>query len=156
MKKKIFVIFIAITVVMAFSLTSCGNKTKLPKSRAKNANVLLIKDSAWDGIDLYQVESWNDMQTLVADSPLGTDPKTHKAIPNIASKSKWSKDGLTWTLTFPKGMYYSTGKELEPEDFIASVKYGMKVSPYASSYKNIKSMEVKGRDVVIHLSLIHI
>lgn len=150
MKKKIFVIFLAITVVAAFSMTGCGNKTKLPKSRDKNANVLLIKDSAWDGVDLYQLSSWNDMQTLIADSPLNTDPKTHKAIPGIASKSKWSKDGLTWTLTFPKGMYYSTGEQLEPEDFIASVKYGMKVSPYASSYKNIKSMEVSGRDVIVH------
>lgn len=150
MKKKLFVVVLSITVVVAFTLTGCGSKSsKLPDSRAKNANTLIIHDTAWDGIDLYQVESWNDMQGLVADTVLAEDPNTGKAVPRIASKSVWSKDGKTWTLTFPKGMHYSTGKELEPEDFVASVKYGMKVSPYASGYKNISSMTVKGRDVVI-------
>lgn len=76
----------------------------------------MIQDSDWEGIDLFQVSSWNDMQSLIADTVLGTDPETKEATPCIASESVWSEDGLTWTLTFPEGMYYSTGEQLEPEE----------------------------------------
>ena len=48
-------------------------------------------------------------------------------------------------------MKYSTGEELEPEDFVASVNYGKKVSPYADGYANIKSMDIDGRNVIVHL-----
>jgi len=154
MKKKAFVIILSIMLIAAFCLTSCGNSKSSDSSTdtGKNGTTLVVRDEGeWTGIDMYQSEGWYDMQGLVADTVLAEDPDTQEAVPRIASKSVWSDDGLTWTLTFPKGMYYSTGEELEPEDFVASVKYGQKVSPYADGYSNIKSMEVSGRDVIMHL-----
>ena len=161
MKKKLLVVLLATVVAIAFSFTGCGSKDKGGSSAADKektkagGKTLIIKDGSWSGIDLFQVSDWNDMQCLVADSVLTKDPKTGKAMPGIASKSVWSKDGKTWTLTFPKGMKYSTGKELEPEDFVASVKYGLKVSPYKDGYSNIKNMEIKGRKVIVHFKKFH-
>ena len=160
MKKKLLAL--TLTAVMTVSLAACGSSaesgaadagsTTAASGAAQTNDVLTIQDDDWEGMDLFQVSSWNDMQSLVADSILGTDPETKEATPNIASESVWSDDGLTWTLTFPEGMYYSTGEEVEPEDFIASVEYGKEVSEYADGYANIESMEVDGRKVIVHLS----
>ena len=160
MKKKLLAL--TLTAAMTVSLAACGSSaesgaadagsTTAASGAAQTNDVLTIQDDDWEGMDLFQVSSWNDMQSLVADSILGTDPETKEATPNIASESVWSDDGLTWTLTFPEGMYYSTGEEVEPEDFIASVEYGKEVSEYADGYANIESMEVDGRKVIVHLS----
>lgn len=57
----------------------------------------------------------------------------------------WSEDGLTWTLTFPEGMYYSTGEQLEPEDVVASIEHGLEYSTWADGYKTIESMERRAK-----------
>lgn len=146
--KYLFLILAAIMVLT--SVTGCSQNTGAKGS--EDGKVLIIQDSAWEGVDLFQVSSWNDMQMLLMDPIFEQDPVTGDWLPGIASNSKWSEDGLTWTLTFPEGMKYSTGKQVEPEDFIASVEYGLEVSPYADGYQAIESMEVDGRDVIIHLS----
>ena len=56
-----------------------------------------------------------------------------------------SKDGKTVTFNVPEGMKYSTGEQVEPEDVVASIEHGLKVSPYADGYSNIKSMDVEGQ-----------
>jgi len=155
MKKKLFTILLIVSMIAVFSFTGCGSKSSDSSSSSSSTGggkTLIIHDSAWSTIDMFQAEDWNDMQSLVADSILQEDPTTKKAVPRIASKEVWSDNGLTLTLTFPKGMKYSTGEELEPEDVVASIKYGLKVSPYKDGYSNIKSMETKGRDVIIHFS----
>lgn len=154
MKKGKNVKFILITMILVLSVTSITgcSKSEDVKTSTSEEQVLIIHDDAWDGVDLFQVSSWNDMQTLLADTIISKDPVTGEVIPSIASNSQWSEDGLTWRLTFPEGMYYSTGEQLEPEDFIASVEYGLEVSPFADGYRNIESMEVDGRDVIIKLS----
>ena len=142
---------IMVLVISLVSFTGCGKSEDIKSSSSSEEQILVIHDDAWEGVDLFQVSSWNDMQTLLADTIISKDPVTGDVIPSIASNSQWSEDGLTWTLTFPEGMYYSTGEQLEPEDFIASVEYGLRVSPFADGYRNIESMEVDGRDVIIHL-----
>ena len=150
MKRNKILAITLIAVLVLSLVTGCG------KSKATNGaaggQTLIIQDSTWEGVDLFQVSSWNDMQCLLADSILEKDPETGAALPGIASDSQWSEDGLTWTLTFPEGMKYATGEQVEPEDFIASVEYGLKVSPYADGYRAIESMEVDGRNVIVHLS----
>ena len=148
-RSKLIFIILAVALVMT-SFTGCGKSTDTKASG--EGKVLIIQDSAWEGVDLFQVSSWNDMQCLLADPILEKDPETGDTLPGIASESKWSEDGLTWTLTFPEGMKYSTGEQVEPEDFIASVEYGLEVSPYADGYRAIESMEVDGRNVIVHLS----
>lgn len=148
---------IVILVLCLVSFTGCSKENEVSKEsetsgEAAVEQILIIQDTDWEGIDLFQVCSWNDMQCLLADPILEKDSDTGAALPGIASDSKWSKDGLTWTLTFPEGMKYSTGESVEPEDFIASVEYGLEVSPYASGYQTIESMELDGRNVIVHLS----
>lgn len=171
MKLKMLAMLIVLALLMSIA-TACGepavgsNATNDPS--ANNANMatdapvnpvgpievpeqLVIVDSEWDGVDMYQCDSWNDMQCLYADSILNkADDGT--ALPGIASNSVWSDDGLTWTLTFPEGMYYSTGEQLEPEDVVASIEHGLECSSYADGYQYIESMEISGRDVIFHLS----
>jgi len=149
-KTLTFTLIIAL-VLSLLSFTGCSSGSKVSGGAAEG-QTLIIQDSAWEGVDLFQVTSWNDMQSLLSDPILEKDPKTGAVLPGIASDSQWSEDGLTWTLTFPEGMKYSTGEQVEPEDFIASVEYGLKVSTYADGYRAIKSMEVDGRNVIVHLS----
>ena len=113
---------------------------------------LTIVTDVWEGMDMFLIDSWVDgAQSLAADSILAM-ADDGRALPNIASESVWSEDGLTWTLTFPEGMYYSTGEQLEPEDVVASIEHGLEYSTWADGYKTIESMEVDGRNVIIHLS----
>ena len=151
MKKKMFAIVLCLCMVFTLGLTGCSSSDDGGAGSTGGGKTLIIQDDAWEGVDLFQVTSWNDMQCLLADPVLEKDPETKAATPGIASESVWSEDGLTWTLTFPEGMYYSTGEQLEPEDFIASVEYGLEVSEYADGYSNIESMEVDGRNVIVHL-----
>jgi ABC-type transport system substrate-binding protein len=152
---KLTIVLILILVVSLVSFTGCSGKTEddsSSKETSQSNQTLIIQDDTWEGVDLFQVSYWTDMQCLIADPILEKNPDTGAVMPGIASESKWSEDGLTWTLTFPEGMKYSTGEQVEPEDFIASVEYGLETSPYADGYKSIESMEIDGRNVIIHLS----
>lgn len=153
-RKKVLALGLVLILAVSSGLTGCGGsggESSTSQNGSGDGDTLVIWDTDWEGIDLFQVSSWNDMQCLLADPVLEKDPETQEAVPGIASNSVWSEDGLTWTLTFPEGMMYSTGEQLEPEDFIASVEYGLEVSEYADGYQNIESMEVDGRDVIVHL-----
>lgn len=155
--KKYLALLMAAMMVLAM-LAGCGGDTDAPQSGDAPADgkkipeELTIVGSDWEGIDMFLVDSWNDgAQGLVADSILTMD-ENGRAIPQIASKSVWSEDGLTWTLTFPEGMYYSTGEQLEPEDVVASIEHGLEYSTWADGYQMIESMEISGRDVIFHLT----
>ena len=176
MKRKMLALLIVLALVMSL-VAACGEPAATPQEPTGDTTPteapattdtetpaggedvapagvpeeLVIVDSEWEGVDMYQCDSWNDMQCLYADSILNK-ADDGSAIPCIASNSVWSEDGLTWTLTFPEGMYYSTGEQLEPEDVVASIEHGLECSSYADGYQFIESMEVSGRDVIIHLS----
>ena len=160
MKNKVLALLLVLVLTVSL-VAGCSNKPAASdntgdgsndgsQTAAKVPDQLTIVDSEWDGVDMFQCDSWNDMQCLYADSILAK-ADDGSAIPCIASNSVWSADGLTWTLTFPEGMCYSTGEELEPEDVVASINWGLQVSAYADGYQNIDSMEINGRDVIIHL-----
>jgi len=157
MSKKRILSFVLTAAMVLSALTGCGGNGNDSNNNANSGGstggkTLIVRDGAWEGTDVFQVSWWTDMQCLIGDTILEKDPETGDALPGIASEQKWSDDGLTWTLTFPEGMYYSTGEQVEPEDFIASVEYGLKVSTYADGYRCIDSMEVDGRNVIVHLS----
>lgn len=153
--KKYLALLMAAMMVLAM-VAGCGNEVADdPGSSSAGKKIpeeLTIVGDTWEGIDMFLIDSWNDgAQGLAADSILTMD-EHGRALPQIASKSVWSEDGLTWTLTFPEGMYYSTGEQLEPEDVVASIEHGLENSTFSDGYKMIESMEVNGRDVIIHLT----
>lgn len=145
MRKRLLstLLTLAILLTMAAIVPAAG--------LAEGKTELVIVDSEWQGIDMFQCTSWNGIQQLIADTILirGDDGAT---LPCIASASVWSEDGLTWTLTIPEGMYYSTGAQVEPEDLKASIEWGLQVSTYGVSGMEFESIEVSGRDVIFHLS----
>lgn len=162
MRKNVVATGLSVVLALSLGLTGCSgsseektastSETTTAAATSTEGQTLIIQDSDWEGIDQFQVTSWNDMQCLLADQVINKDPVTNESIPGIASQSVWSEDGLTWTLTFPEGMYYCTGEQVEPEDFVASIEYGLEISEYADGYSSIIGMEIDGRDVIMTLS----
>ncbi|MDR1132729.1 MAG: ABC transporter substrate-binding protein [Synergistaceae bacterium] len=149
MSKKVFTLLLMAAVAF-FAAASAGNAAD--PAQSPEGKFLSIKDiENWQGTDMFHCEGWNDFQIVIADTVLTRDPETGKLLPGIASGYSYSEDGLTLRLTFPEGMKFPNGDQLEPEDFIASIEYG-RDGVYAEGYENIKSMETDGRDVVCHLS----
>lgn len=146
----IVVIMLLTTVVGCSQKTDTNNGTNTPSTPARTE--VVIQDSDWVGVDLFAVTSWNDMQSLLADTVIARHPETGETVPSICSDFFYSEDGKTLTFTIPEGLKYSTGEQVEPEDFIASVEYGREVSEFSYGYDSIESMEIDGRNVICHLS----
>jgi ABC-type transport system substrate-binding protein len=148
MSKRVLVLLL--TLATAFFAAASPRESAAAQS--PEGKLLNVKDvENWQGTDMFHCEGWNDFQIVIADTVLTRDPATGKLLPGIASGYSYSDDGLTLRLTFPEGMKFPNGDQLEPEDFIASIEYG-RDGVYSEGYENIKSMEVDGRDVVCHLS----
>lgn len=113
-------------------------------------SIVMTEMSEWWGLDVTQLDGSSFMQTLIGDAPVSLDGNGEMG-PLIASEVKVSDEGHTITLTFPEGMYFASGEQLEPEDVIASLERIQKVSPFASQYSTITSMEADGRDVILHV-----
>ncbi len=113
-------------------------------------SIVIAEASEWWGLDVTQLDGSAFAQTLIGDSLVTLD-KDGNMQPNICSAITVSEDGLTITMTFPEGSYFASGEQLEPEDIVASLERIQKVSPFASQFSTISSMEVSGRDVIFHL-----
>ncbi|CAK7029140.1 ABC transporter substrate-binding protein [Tissierella sp.] len=166
MKKRFLVLLMV--MIMVISAAGCS---KEPASNGESKDTLsgepigrktlTLHDSEWMGTDLFRCSSWYTSQNLISDTFLIQDPKDpSKLLPNICSDYKVSEDGMSFRLTFPEGMKFADGTPLGPEDFIASIEYGLEDrdgdgepdSDWGYGYSNIKSMEVDGRDVICYLS----
>ncbi len=156
MKKREFTVFLLVTA-MILSLAACGGGTKDTGAAdggagAAGKDTFTLADEEWYGTDLYQQDSWSSGQTLIADALFTLDPEGGDLLDGICTGLTASEDGLTLTMTVPEGKYYATGEQVEPEDVVASIEWGQEVSVYADGYSNIESMEVDGRQVIMHLS----
>lgn len=161
--KKEKVIACLLAGVMALSLAACGGFTDDSEPSGGGAGdggdtgnaakeVFTLADDEWYGTDLYQQDSWSSGQGLIADTLFTMDPEGGDLLDGICTDLTPSEDGLTLTMTVPEGKYYATGEQVEPEDVVASIEWGKEVSVYADGYSNIESMEVDGRQVILHLS----
>lgn len=146
MKKKLLAL--GLIVVLALGMTACGGGDEDTAGKTD----LSIIDSEWYGVDAYQLDSTASFQGLVSSSLFQWNPETNEMEDNVCTDWKVSKDGKTATFNVPEGMKYSTGEQVEPEDVVASLEHGLEVSPYKDGYSNIKSMEVDGRQVTLHLT----
>ena len=137
-------------VVMVFSLAACGGSES--GGEAAGENKLVIADGEWYGTDMFQNDSWESCQSLIADTLFAIDPETGALIDGVCTNLVISEDGKTMTFDVPEGRYYATGEQLEPEDIKASLEWGTEVSPYADGYENIESIDIDGRQVTFHLT----
>lgn len=169
MNKRIIALLMVIFILLGSSgcskePTSSAGKPNETPPEVKNENgskTLVLHDSEWMGTDLFRCPSWYNSQSLISDSFFIQDPNDPSVLlPNICSDYKVSEDGMSFRLTFPEGMKFANGAPLGPEDFIASIKYGLEDldgdgepdSDWGYGYSNIESMEVDDRDVICYLS----
>ena len=70
MNKKMLAIMLALCLTLSLGLSACGGGDGGEGGgggTAAGGKTLIIWDDSWEGIDLFQVSSWNDMQCLLAD-----------------------------------------------------------------------------------------
>lgn len=151
MKKKLLAL--ALSFAMIFTLTACGGGNNGGEGEAKTN--LTIIDSEWYGMDTFQLDSTSGAQDLGASALFAWDSENGCIADKVCTDWTVSEDGLTVTFNVPEGMKYSTGEQVEPEDVVASIEHGLKVSPYSDGYTNIESMDIDGRQVTLHLSEFH-
>lgn len=117
------------------------------------AGTITLHDDDWTGTDPYRSKDWTGLQALIADTFFVLDPENpDNLLPGICEKLEYSEDGLTLRLTFSEGMQFANGEPVRPEDFVASIEYGLGYSDWSAGYNNIMEMEVEGNEVVCHLS----
>ena len=142
MKKLLSLILLAVLLTFASAVASAEAPVR--------DSIVLAEMSEWWGLDVTQLDGSAFTQGLIGD-PLVTMDNEGNIGPLIASEVVVSEDGKTITLTIPEGMYFASGEQLEPEDVIASLERIQKVSPFASQYSTITSMEEDGRNVILHV-----
>ena len=111
---------------------------------------VIVSANEWWGLDVTQLDGTAFAQNLIGDALVTLDQNGDMQ-PNMCSAVTVSDDYLTITMTFPEGSYFASGEQLEPEDVVASIERIQKVSPFASQYETITSMEIDGRNVIFHL-----
>ena len=147
--KRYLAILIAALLAMAL-LAACGEEKPEVEAAARET-LVLAESSEWWGLDTTLLDGSSFTQGLVAD-PLVVLDENGNMEPCLASAVEVSEDGLTITLTIPKGMYYASGEEVLPEDVVASLTRFQAVSPFSTNLKPLASMEVDGDNVILHLS----
>ena len=147
MKKKLLAMGLIATLV--FTMTACGDSKA--KSNDEKTELSVI-DSEWYGLDVFQLDSTSGSQGLNSSSLFQWNPETNTMDDNVCTDWVVSEDGHTVTFNVPEGLKYSTGETVEPEDVVASIEHGLDVSPYSDGYNNIEAMDVKDRQVTLHLS----
>lgn len=136
-----------LTAVMLLALACPA----VAEEAALRERFVMVEGSEWWGLDVTQLDGSATAQGLIGDSLVTLDEQGNM-LPCIASAVNVSEDGLTITMTISEGMYYASGEQVEPEDVVASLTRIQEISPFGTQLACIESMEVSGRDVILHLS----
>lgn len=161
MKKKLMVCLLIAIMAATMGLTACGGGGSSSgggggeATPAGGGDTLKVVDAEWYGIDVYQLDSSSNFQSLCSESLFEWDNDTMDIADGVLTNWEVSEDGKTATFTVPKGRIYPvTGEEMLAEDVVASIEHGKKVSPYADGYANIESMDYDNEtgQVTLHLS----
>jgi len=86
----------------------------------------------------------NDLQSLMFDSLVDTDPKTLEPIPSVATRWEVSKDGLQYTFYMRKDVKFHDGKPLTAHDVVFSQQIYMNpesINPYRSNFEDVAKVE---------------
>ncbi len=147
-QKKLLSLLLAAVLL----LVSCGGggQESAPVEEAEEKEIVLGEFGEWWGLDTSQLDGSSSTQRLVAD-PIVLIDDDGTLIPNMASEVEMSEDGKTIRLHFPEGMKYADGRDLTPEDVVASLERGKTSGPFGTDLQPIVKMEVKDRDVFLYL-----
>ncbi|NLA81980.1 MAG: hypothetical protein GX849_04015 [Clostridiaceae bacterium] len=148
--KKVLAILLVLVMALGL-LTACGDKKPDPPPAGGRTSLVLAESSEWWGMDTTLLDGASFTQGLVAESLVTLDSDGNMT-PGIASAVSMSDDGKTIQLTIPKGMFYASGEEVEPEDVVASLTRFKEVSPFSTNLEPLVSMEIKDRDVFLYLA----
>lgn len=115
----------------------------------------VIRAESFDGWNPDKAAAYSTYQTLSnVEEPLlmfGSDG--HSIKPGIATKWVYDADAKTWTFTLRKGVKFSNGQALTPQDVIFSEKVWAAGKNYGSFYSDIAAVTSDSPDtVVFHMS----
>jgi peptide/nickel transport system substrate-binding protein len=150
---------VAALVVTVFSTAAAGSGKKPSAGRTTSAalprsQTLYISGSQWSpNNDLNPAKNWDYITGLVGfayETPFRYDPIKGKFMPWLASKGVWKKHS-TYVMTVRKGVKWSDGKPLTPQDFLFTFNtLKIKTHPQHPLWADtgLKSIKVKGQTLV--------
>ncbi|HEU5215716.1 MAG TPA: ABC transporter substrate-binding protein [Gaiellaceae bacterium] len=140
------------SVVALLALTAGGagaSSQAYPRSQT-----LYMSGNQWSpNNDLNPVKNWDYVTGLVGfayETPFRYDPLKGKFIPWLASKGVWQNHS-TYVMTVRKGVKWSDGKSLTPQDFLYTFNtLKLKTHPQHPLWADtgLKSIKVKGQTLV--------
>jgi ABC-type transport system substrate-binding protein len=153
--KKTLAILLALALCLGL-LAGCsggsGGGSDAPAADdGERTSITLAESSQWWGADCVLLDGTSFGQCLIQEPLVALDDDGNM-VPAIAEAINVSEDGLTITLTIPKGMYFASGEELLPEDVKASLDRFKAVAPFADNLAAVESIDIDGQDVILKLS----
>lgn len=142
-----------VSIVLVLAMVCCVvgcNSSETTSSKKGLEEISVAIASEWWAGDATQIDGTSYGHSLIAD-PIVLMDKDGNLTPCIASAVDISEDGKIIRLTFPKGLKFSNGADLTPEDVVASIERVHEVSPFGSELDVIDKMEIEDMDVVIYL-----
>lgn len=132
-------------------IAGCGGGDKKPapakteKSAAKHMNIALF----WLDKSLEPAEGWNawSLARAGASECLTTIDENMKLTPVLADK--WEQvDPVTWKIHIRKGVKFSNGKEMTPEDVKKTIERAVGKDKRAAANANLDSIKVDGENII--------
>lgn len=151
-RKHLFGMVLVLMLIFSFA-TGCNkadNKDDQEKTAAAPRSIV-ISSGEWQGADIAQTNNSFATQYLIADSLLNYETDGSMTS-NVAKSYNVSPDGLTVTIEMPDDLRFHDGASVTPNDVKFSIEHVLKVSPFASDFAAVKSVEVSGNNVIVSLS----
>ncbi|GEN94404.1 peptide ABC transporter substrate-binding protein [Pediococcus ethanolidurans] len=141
MKVKSVVKLSAVALASTFVLAACGAKS----SSAKKQSVNFMESAEISTMDTSKADDVVSMTQLSNTEEglyrLGKNSSVHNA---LATSTKESKDGKTWTFTIRKGAKWSNGDKVTAKDFVYSWQRTVNpktASEYAYLFSGVKNAD---------------
>ena len=146
----------AVAVAVSFATGGANGASAYPKlaTALPRSQTLYMSGNQWSpNNDLNPAKNWDYITGLVGfayETPFRYDPLKDKFINWLASKGEWTNH-TTFVMTVRKGVKWSDGKALTPQDFLYSFNM-LKLSTHPQhplwTDTALKSVKVKGQTVV--------
>ena len=144
-------------VAVSFATGGANGASAYPKLSLglPRSQTLYMSGNQWSpNNDLNPAKNWDYITGLVGfayETPFRYDPLKDKYIPWLASKGEWTNHSTTFVMTVRKGVKWSDGKALTPQDFYYSFKM-LKLTTHPQhplwTDTGLKSIKVNGQTLV--------